>query len=203
MLFNLTAIIGSAILYRDFDKINFHRFLTFFYGCLTTFLGTILPPRSYRSNLDMHRCISPHPPLHSSALDHTHTYIDPSPITHPHSNYTPPSKINSSAHPHLFGRCQTPCRRSPRLECQLKCCRTQPGAVLVIGHSGRKPRYGCCPGKGRHRTREKRTKPEPKHRTGWYTVIFNKQRPKINYVCGNHELLTSRELFIYRVDITL
>lgn len=42
MLFNLTAIVGSAILYRDFDKINFHRFLTFFYGCMTTFLGTSL-----------------------------------------------------------------------------------------------------------------------------------------------------------------
>lgn len=40
VMFNLTAIVGSAILYRDFDKINFHRFLTFFYGCMTTFLGT-------------------------------------------------------------------------------------------------------------------------------------------------------------------
>ncbi|KAG8766496.1 hypothetical protein FRC12_006852 [Ceratobasidium sp. 428] len=42
VMFNLTAIVGSAILYRDFDKINFHRFLTFFYGCMTTFLGVYL-----------------------------------------------------------------------------------------------------------------------------------------------------------------
>ncbi|KAB5596252.1 NIPA-like protein 2 [Ceratobasidium theobromae] len=42
VLFNLTAIIGSAILYRDFDKIEIHRFFTFFYGCLTTFLGVYL-----------------------------------------------------------------------------------------------------------------------------------------------------------------
>ncbi|CAE6505059.1 unnamed protein product [Rhizoctonia solani] len=45
VLFNLTAIVGSAILYRDFDKINFHRFLTFFYGCCTTFLGVYLLTR--------------------------------------------------------------------------------------------------------------------------------------------------------------
>ncbi|QRV73071.1 Magnesium transporter NIPA [Ceratobasidium sp. AG-Ba] len=45
VLFNLTAIVGSAILYRDFDKINFHRFLTFFYGCMTTFLGVYLLTR--------------------------------------------------------------------------------------------------------------------------------------------------------------
>ncbi|CAE6478719.1 unnamed protein product [Rhizoctonia solani] len=45
VLFNLTAIVGSAILYHDFDKINFHRFLTFFYGCCTTFLGVYLITR--------------------------------------------------------------------------------------------------------------------------------------------------------------
>ncbi|KAJ1309116.1 hypothetical protein OPQ81_004792 [Rhizoctonia solani] len=45
VLFNLTAIVGSAILYRDFDKIDFHRFLTFFYGCCTTFLGVYLLTR--------------------------------------------------------------------------------------------------------------------------------------------------------------
>ncbi|KAF8709612.1 hypothetical protein RHS03_02700, partial [Rhizoctonia solani] len=54
VLFNLTAIVGSAILYRDFDKIDFHRFLTFFYGCCTTFLGVYLLTRPSNPSTPAH-----------------------------------------------------------------------------------------------------------------------------------------------------
>lgn len=36
------AIVGSAMLYRDFDNISAHRFIVFLYGCITTFLGVLL-----------------------------------------------------------------------------------------------------------------------------------------------------------------
>ncbi|KAH9960505.1 magnesium transporter NIPA-domain-containing protein [Russula dissimulans] len=39
VLFNLSAIIGSAILYGDFKKAKFHQFMTFMYGCGATFTG--------------------------------------------------------------------------------------------------------------------------------------------------------------------
>ncbi|KAG8924183.1 hypothetical protein FRC02_010608 [Tulasnella sp. 418] len=42
VFFNLSAIVGSAILYRDFDNITFHRFVVFLYGIVTTFLGVIM-----------------------------------------------------------------------------------------------------------------------------------------------------------------
>ncbi|KAI0068905.1 DUF803-domain-containing protein [Artomyces pyxidatus] len=39
VLFNLSAILGSAILYGDFRRAKFHEFVTFLYGCATTFAG--------------------------------------------------------------------------------------------------------------------------------------------------------------------
>lgn len=42
VFFNLTAIVGSAILYRDFEHVDFHTFLTFVYGCATTFIGVFI-----------------------------------------------------------------------------------------------------------------------------------------------------------------
>jgi hypothetical protein len=39
VLFNLSAITGSAILYGDFKTAKFHQFLTFMYGCAATFAG--------------------------------------------------------------------------------------------------------------------------------------------------------------------
>jgi magnesium transporter len=42
VFFNLAAIVGSAILYRDFEHVDFHTFLTFVYGCATTFLGVFI-----------------------------------------------------------------------------------------------------------------------------------------------------------------
>lgn len=42
VLFTLSAIIGSAILYGDFNKMHLHQFLTFFYGCAATFLGVFI-----------------------------------------------------------------------------------------------------------------------------------------------------------------
>lgn len=39
VLFNLSAITGSAILYGDFKTATFHQFVTFMYGCAATFAG--------------------------------------------------------------------------------------------------------------------------------------------------------------------
>ena len=39
VLFNLSAITGSAILYGDFKTAKFHQFMTFIYGCAATFAG--------------------------------------------------------------------------------------------------------------------------------------------------------------------
>ena len=42
VLFTLSAIIGSAILYGDFQKATFHEIITFFYGCAATFAGVFI-----------------------------------------------------------------------------------------------------------------------------------------------------------------
>ncbi|KIK08385.1 hypothetical protein K443DRAFT_85157 [Laccaria amethystina LaAM-08-1] len=42
VLFTLSAIIGSAILYGDFQKANFHQLVTFVYGCAATFCGVFV-----------------------------------------------------------------------------------------------------------------------------------------------------------------
>jgi len=42
VLFNLSAIVGSAILYGDFRKTTFHQFVTFLYGCGATFAGVFI-----------------------------------------------------------------------------------------------------------------------------------------------------------------
>lgn len=46
MLFNLSAILGSAILYGDFKEATFHQLVTFLYGCAATFGGVYLIARS-------------------------------------------------------------------------------------------------------------------------------------------------------------
>jgi len=42
VMFNLTAIIGSAILYRDFEDITMHKMISFVYGILTVFLAIFI-----------------------------------------------------------------------------------------------------------------------------------------------------------------
>ncbi|KAI0053078.1 DUF803-domain-containing protein [Auriscalpium vulgare] len=39
VLFNLSVIVGSAILYGDFRRAKFHQLVTFVYGCVATFAG--------------------------------------------------------------------------------------------------------------------------------------------------------------------
>src|SRR5258708_1133952 len=46
VLFNFTAITGSAVLYRDFEHISFERMVIFLYGCASTFLGVFVLARS-------------------------------------------------------------------------------------------------------------------------------------------------------------
>lgn len=41
-MFNLSAIVGSAILYGDFKKASFHQVVTFLYGCAATFAGVFV-----------------------------------------------------------------------------------------------------------------------------------------------------------------
>ncbi|OBZ76123.1 putative magnesium transporter NIPA1 [Grifola frondosa] len=42
VLFNLSAIVGSAILYGDFKQATFHQLVTFLYGCAATFAGVFI-----------------------------------------------------------------------------------------------------------------------------------------------------------------
>ncbi|KAF9008899.1 magnesium transporter NIPA-domain-containing protein [Cyathus striatus] len=42
VLFTLSAIVGSAILYGDFKKAKFHQVVTFLYGCAATFAGVFI-----------------------------------------------------------------------------------------------------------------------------------------------------------------
>lgn len=42
VMFNLSAIVGSAILYGDFRRATFHQIVTFLYGCAATFAGVFL-----------------------------------------------------------------------------------------------------------------------------------------------------------------
>lgn len=42
VLFNVSAIVGSAILYGDFARASFHQIVTFLYGCGATFAGVFI-----------------------------------------------------------------------------------------------------------------------------------------------------------------
>ncbi|KAG6890894.1 hypothetical protein C0995_000851 [Termitomyces sp. Mi166 len=42
VLFTLSAILGSTILYGDFKRAKFHQIVTFSYGCAATFLGVFI-----------------------------------------------------------------------------------------------------------------------------------------------------------------
>ncbi|OJA20911.1 hypothetical protein AZE42_00896 [Rhizopogon vesiculosus] len=42
VLFTLSAIIGSAVLYKDFERATFHEMVTFTYGCGATFAGVFV-----------------------------------------------------------------------------------------------------------------------------------------------------------------
>lgn len=42
VLFNLSAIIGSAVLYGDFRRATLHQMVTFLYGCGATFAGVFM-----------------------------------------------------------------------------------------------------------------------------------------------------------------
>lgn len=52
VFFTLSAIIGSAILYGDFEKAQFHQIVTFLYGCAATFAGVFI--LMWTSNDDDH-----------------------------------------------------------------------------------------------------------------------------------------------------
>lgn len=50
VFFTISAIVGSAILYRDFENMDAHRLINFLFGCLTTFAGVfVLTWRNERS----------------------------------------------------------------------------------------------------------------------------------------------------------
>jgi magnesium transporter len=52
VLFNLSAIVGSGILYGDFKKAKFHQFVTFLYGCGATFAGVFIIAWDGRNHAD-------------------------------------------------------------------------------------------------------------------------------------------------------
>ncbi|KAI0650140.1 DUF803-domain-containing protein [Trametes meyenii] len=57
VMFNLSAIVGSAILYGDFKQATFHQLVTFLYGCGATFAGVFIiawaPTQSNDETLDL------------------------------------------------------------------------------------------------------------------------------------------------------
>lgn len=44
-MFTISAIVGSAILYRDFADMDAHQLINFFFGCMTTFAGVFFLTR--------------------------------------------------------------------------------------------------------------------------------------------------------------
>ena len=55
VFFTISAIVGSAILYRDFENMDAHRLINFLFGCLTTFAGVfVLTWRHHGSQADTH-----------------------------------------------------------------------------------------------------------------------------------------------------
>ena len=54
-MFNLSAIVGSAILYGDFQRATFHQIVTFLYGCAATFAGVFIitwAPSAYPTEVE-------------------------------------------------------------------------------------------------------------------------------------------------------
>ena len=45
VLFTISAIVGSAVLYRDFENVEAHRMINFLFGCMTTFAGVFVLTR--------------------------------------------------------------------------------------------------------------------------------------------------------------
>ncbi|KAF8914083.1 magnesium transporter NIPA-domain-containing protein [Gymnopilus junonius] len=54
VLFTLSAIVGSAILYGDFQKAKFHQIVTFLYGCAATFAGVFIIAWSSKESSETH-----------------------------------------------------------------------------------------------------------------------------------------------------
>lgn len=42
VFFNISAIVGSAVLYGDFRQASLHQVVTFLYGCAATFAGVFM-----------------------------------------------------------------------------------------------------------------------------------------------------------------
>ncbi|KAE8270102.1 hypothetical protein A4X09_0g2221 [Tilletia walkeri] len=51
-LFTIMAIVGSAVLYRDFEDMDAHRLINFLFGCGTTFAGVFLLTRRHDDDDD-------------------------------------------------------------------------------------------------------------------------------------------------------
>ncbi|KAI0092470.1 magnesium transporter NIPA-domain-containing protein [Irpex rosettiformis] len=63
VMFNLSAIVGSAILYGDFQRATFHQIVTFLYGCAATFAGVFIiawAPSKYTMSDDEVEGPTPH-----------------------------------------------------------------------------------------------------------------------------------------------
>lgn len=52
--FTISAITGSAILYRDFEDVQLGKVVAFFFGCALVFLGVVFLTSSKQTNTDQH-----------------------------------------------------------------------------------------------------------------------------------------------------
>ncbi|KAF9407372.1 hypothetical protein BGZ94_002714, partial [Podila epigama] len=118
VLFTTSAIIGSAILYNDFDEMDFNKGLHFLTGCCMTFLGVyfitsqrdkdvpvtevanaewIFSPQQHyvpvpqRSSLDMNHT---HAPLYPSQPHRTESYMEQGQMSGPSARYHIPPHPN-------------------------------------------------------------------------------------------------------------
>ncbi|KAN0065454.1 hypothetical protein ACQY0O_001290 [Thecaphora frezii] len=55
VFFTISAIVGSAILYRDFENTDANRLINFLFGCLTTFAGVFVLTRKKDGSNNEHR----------------------------------------------------------------------------------------------------------------------------------------------------
>ncbi|CAO3639720.1 unnamed protein product [Cunninghamella blakesleeana] len=81
VLFTISAIIGSAVIYRDFDDDNVENLIKFIIGCMIEFFGVFLITSNRRKEID-HSLPPPH--LQSASI-----------VIH-----SPPPSIHIADHPH-------------------------------------------------------------------------------------------------------
>ena len=137
-MFTLSVVIGSSILYKDFNAASPQRLLKFIFGCISTFIGVYLitlkrplsahpRPLKHRPSIPHYAQAIPHYPSNPHLRpdpDHAETaplLMIPSPVESPSAGLgeTPPQFLGTSfgyhfANPRHGGASTLPRERRPR-----------------------------------------------------------------------------------------